>query len=475
MRAPVKKGVREMQVGMLALTGILIAAAFSFRLTESPLFRRGTELKIFLKDSTGIFLKSKVKMAGIDIGYVKEIELKDGKAQLTLVITKKIEIPVGSEAVPRPLGILGDKYIEIAVPTNLQNDITTTPESKEKPDGAFLDLIFPSAMAEEKTVHKSGEVIKTRDSAASIDDVTRQMGVVAENLKDISKDIKVLVENNDEALGASIQSLNRILRKLDAAFNGLDEKKLQKNIENLSDSLESINKSLSRVDNITRKIDEGEGTVGALVNDRETVDRLNQTLTSLNSFLDRAHRTDLKLSISSEYNTEPNATKSYFGLHIRPREDYGYLAQIVYDQLGVIKNKTVTTTRGTGAPEVVRTSEVDESSFKFSLQFTKRIGFFNGRIGIFESTGGAGTDVIMLDDHFKLSAEIFDFNRTSTPPNFKAYATVQFLDYFFINAGGADLLSKRGDLGKKSFFVGVGITFSDSDLKTLAILPSSLP
>lgn len=476
MRPQAKKNVREMQVGMLVLTGILIAAAFSFRLTESPLFRRGTELQVYLKDATGIFLKSKVKMAGIDIGYIKEIELEDGQARLTLVITEKIEIPRGSQALPRPLGILGDKYIEISVPLELQKNINTG----TKKDSAWLNSLWmKEAVAQEvgppKQMYRSGETLESKNSAATLDDVTRQMGIVGENLKSISHDLKVLVESNDDAMGSSIQSLNRILSKLDKAFANLDEKKLQKNIEDLGKSLESVNESIGRVKSITRKIDEGEGTVGALINDRETVDRLNQTLVSLNSFLDRAQRTELRISISSEYLPSPKATKSYLGLSIRPREDYGYLAQVVYDQQGVTKRSTVTKVTNGGPPQVVETTEVDENDFKFSLQFAKRLEAFSGRIGIFESTGGAAFDVHFLQDRLVFSTEVFEFNRVNTPAYLKTYLTFNFLDYFYLNMGGADLLSKKGDLGQRTFFVGFGISFADSDLKTLAILPSSLP
>ena len=41
---------------------------------------------------------------------------------------------------------------------------------------------------------------------------------------------------------------------------------------------------------MTGKIDDGEGTVGALINDRETVDALNETLENANDVIEKQRR-----------------------------------------------------------------------------------------------------------------------------------------------------------------------------------------
>jgi phospholipid/cholesterol/gamma-HCH transport system substrate-binding protein len=141
----------------------------------------------------------------------------------------------------------------------------------------------------------------------------------------------------------------------------------------------------------------------------------------------------------------------------------------------VVKRKTKTTVVNGGTPTVEETAELDESAFKFSLQFTKRIGLLGARVGILESTGGGALDLHLFHDQLQLSTEFFDFNRKKTPPNIKPYALFHFFDYFYAIAGYSDALSKPKDEGRASFFAGIGLTFTDADLKTLAILPSSLP
>jgi len=62
----------------------------------------------------GLEVGSKVRMAGIDIGYVDDSVLDDNfRATLTLMIKAGIEIPDDSSASIVSSGVMGNKYIEI--------------------------------------------------------------------------------------------------------------------------------------------------------------------------------------------------------------------------------------------------------------------------------------------------------------------------------------------------------------------------
>ena len=62
----------------------------------------------------GLEIGNKVRMAGIDVGYVEDSVLDDNfRATLTLKIKSGIEIPDDSSAAIVSSGIMGNKYIEI--------------------------------------------------------------------------------------------------------------------------------------------------------------------------------------------------------------------------------------------------------------------------------------------------------------------------------------------------------------------------
>lgn len=62
----------------------------------------------------GLEIGDKVRLAGIDVGYVADNELDDDfRATLTLKIRKEIQIPDDSSAAIVSSGIMGNKYIEV--------------------------------------------------------------------------------------------------------------------------------------------------------------------------------------------------------------------------------------------------------------------------------------------------------------------------------------------------------------------------
>ena len=53
-------------------------------------------------------------MAGVNIGEVRDIRLKDGRADVTLSINKDVQLEDDSIASIKTMGIIGDKYVAIA-------------------------------------------------------------------------------------------------------------------------------------------------------------------------------------------------------------------------------------------------------------------------------------------------------------------------------------------------------------------------
>jgi phospholipid/cholesterol/gamma-HCH transport system substrate-binding protein len=513
MKTPAKGISRELQVGFFVFIGLLVVAAFSFRITDTPVFYSGTRVTAYLDDATGLFKKSKVKMAGIDIGLVTDIRLKDGRAEIELTINKGVDIPAGVQVVPRPLGILGDKYLEISLP---KRDVTTpkpaSPASDLAPEDEAVDesswlrrlpgLVWPSAYAQstrksdqKKSGDKGlseGDVIPAVNSGATLDDLTKQMSDIGNDLKIISSSIRKLVEGKkiDSPLGRTLENTEQLTANLNKviAENRTDMKKITKALANLAESLQDVTSDKSKtnlgkdiqklarsadklaetvknIESITGKIDRGEGTLGRLVNDPTAASEFNKTLITLNAALDRAERTRIFLEAVPEYNLKAEEMKTYVGLRLAPRDNTSYIGRVIVRPEGTSSTK-VTRTRVNGGPETV-TEEVEQNpdGLAFSFQYAKRFWDTSFRVGLFESTGGLALDQFIWDDNLRLSAEIFDFEKGQSP-NLKLTAAANFMGIFVVQAG------MERSLGGESFaFVGAGLSFSDEDLKTVLLFP----
>jgi phospholipid/cholesterol/gamma-HCH transport system substrate-binding protein len=109
-----RKGL-ELGVGLFLLVGLLCLGYLSFKLGDVHLW--GTsDYEVFAKFSNVAGLKEKatVSMAGVTIGQVKGIQLKDGQALLALNIHKGVPLEEDAIASIKTMGIIGDKYISIS-------------------------------------------------------------------------------------------------------------------------------------------------------------------------------------------------------------------------------------------------------------------------------------------------------------------------------------------------------------------------
>src|SRR4029077_18892084 len=93
------------------------------------------------------------------------------------------------------------------------------------------------------------------------------------------------------------------------------------------------------------------------------------------------------VGLRSDYNFLANTIKSYVELRLQPREDKYYDIELINDPRGLtsITQQTVDTTNPMSAPHYTTITTTTTDSFRFSLQFAKRLGPFTGRFGIKES------------------------------------------------------------------------------------------
>ncbi len=75
---------------------------------------RGYELYAGFQRSDGLIEGAPVRLAGIDVGVVGALELKDSfQSRATLLIDRGVKVPTDSAAVIHTDGLFGGKYIEV--------------------------------------------------------------------------------------------------------------------------------------------------------------------------------------------------------------------------------------------------------------------------------------------------------------------------------------------------------------------------
>jgi phospholipid/cholesterol/gamma-HCH transport system substrate-binding protein len=237
-------------------------------------------------------------------------------------------------------------------------------------------------------------------------------------------------------------------------------------------TMKTVDSSLGNIDSITRKIDQGEGTIGKLVNDDTLVRDVQEVVQDAGNLVKSVTGLQTRVELSSEFYVRQGALKNYLRLRLAPKEDKYYLIELIDDPRGKTVFQTqVTQTNDPNLPPVVHeTTGTTEEGIKFSFQFAKRWYFLTGRFGVFEGTGGLGVDVEFFSDDLKFSLDLFDFSQDEAP-RLRALANYEFFQHFYLSAGVDDVFNSQSF----DWFMGFGIRFTDDDLKgllTVAPIPS---
>lgn len=235
---------QQLKVGLFVGVGALIMALFIMFLGEGQFRIRSTiHLRVMFHHTTGLNRGSQVSLAGLKVGTVKKVEFAEASSDLvvTLEIDRDFQsrITEGAQASVKTLGALGDKYVYIS-PGEMGG--------KPLEDGALI----PSDGGDD-----------------FLDVISKKSGELT-NLIDVVKEVHTLLKslNQDGRTGQLVQNLSLASKELKSF---LQESRQSMITPKMKEGIEHFSSVMS-------KIDRGEGTLGALINDPTLHNKLSTML-----------------------------------------------------------------------------------------------------------------------------------------------------------------------------------------------------
>ncbi len=483
---------RESRIGVFVLVALAVMGYFVYRTSEirawlSGESKRSREVAIVLDDASGIRPGTSVEIAGVKIGEVDRIEL-DGDSALAMIrIPDDMQFREGAAASLRSKGVLGDRYLALNLgkgePIATQDRLKgSSPPDLGQITASVNDLaknmVEITNSLKASTLNEQGGN-RFADIAANMERMTALLVEMLKenraNMRTSSSEIASLTTSLNQDVPVLVEQLTAFSKALramaDANRSNLDE--ITTRMAALSRNFEETSVSFNA---IAAKVNQGQGTIGKLINEPDTANKVNEVLDNVNaslvevkSLLGKVNTIDLDLSARSEYLSEWETTKTYVGLRIQPNPDKYYMIEGVSlgDELLIPETKEVTETtydpEGNVISTTVRTTVEEPKDFVFNGQLAYRVGPVFLRGGVLESEGGGGIDWYNKDGRMKLSLEAFDFSRKDLNPHGRFDFRYRVGDHINLNLGWDDLL----ETGRDSAVLGAGIRWKDDDLKLL--------
>lgn len=251
----------EIKVGIFVIVGLIILLLSILLLGGDQMFLANTyQLKAKFEEVQGLAKGSVVSLAGLPVGNVKNLEFAPGTMQLivTLDIDQEFQnrITEGSLASVKTQGALGDRYVFIE-PGPLEGN--PLPKGAEVPTSDTGDLM---------------EVISERSKDLA-------------NIVDVINETHTLLKavNHEGRSALMMQNMVAATGEMKTFMN--EARGLVKDLRGRNENEGKLKQSLTHLSNILEKVDRGDGTLGAIVNDPALHDKLMTLLgeTPRNRFL----------------------------------------------------------------------------------------------------------------------------------------------------------------------------------------------
>lgn len=451
--------MNEIKVGLLAIATILSVVFMSFKLTTNQSgFGDYIPFRTIIKDASGIFPKTPIKVAGINAGRIKKIELADNNALITFEILDHIKLPKDSNLKIKTVGFLGDKYLEIVIGES-EETLDSLSFVKSIEGGGIEDLVKDAStvLKDVKDIVKSlKEGLAPEGKQSPIKKMMGDMQKVIDNTKVATESLKTILKGNEDRLNEMIANLQKFSKSMAYQTDELEKKSAMAKLKSILDNADKMTDDLK---NLVADVKAGKGTVGKLLVEEEIADEVRETLAGVKKLVGKVDQIRTELALFTGINTV-HGSETDLSLKIFPSPERFYLLGLTTSEFGPeAERHTTTITNGLEVKEVRKTR--DKDTYRFNVQLGRKIQNWTFRGGLIESTGGIGLDYELSDWGSRFSFEVFDY-RDDIGPNIRLISELQLWNVFYGKVSLEDVAEES-----RSATISAGLKFSDEDLKGL--------
>ncbi|HZJ64671.1 MAG TPA: hypothetical protein VFD36_14235, partial [Kofleriaceae bacterium] len=459
-------------------------------------------------------------------------------AKVTIKIDDEITVWTSAVIVKKARSLLGDNYLEI----------DPGEEIKQAPDGTrqtYTRLGPPCPMYRSDDPRKSDACRRIVNviEATTPDQLLHRMEQtlpnvdrVLESVRDLSEDVRRivngplqsvatrvdgLVQREAGTVGDIIERADRSMAKIEQITNDLRaitkgaDPRIDRILKNLDDAsseakdlvatakgelqqtgdalrgkLDKLDGVIGNTESISKKINDGQGTLGQLVNDPAIANNVEQITDDAKGFLGTLFGLKAYVGLRSEYNYHAELLRHYVTVELHTRPDKFYLIELERGPRGGYPDVRLEFDPTVDPNHWIRKTVI-EDKLRFTFQFAKRFSWLTLRYGLKESTGGVGADVDLnwFRRDLRLSADVFDASFDHYP-RVKLTAAFEVFRHLYVLGGVDELLNKPSTLqiitgasdvpiqfdtftyGRDWFFGGM-LRFNDEDLAALLTVGGS--
>jgi phospholipid/cholesterol/gamma-HCH transport system substrate-binding protein len=283
----------ELKIGVVSLVAITLAMVMIFLLgSGGGFFWQRYSLKVMFDNVAGLKSGAPVRIAGVEVGSVADVQFIGEKVDVTVEIKEEHQprVTTSSRATLGQVSLLGESAV----------DITPSSEGSPIPEWGYIPTGKPAPtiqqVAEQATesIDQATELLRDiRSGRGTVgklftdDALYRELNELIASTQRVTQQIAqgkgtLGRLTSDDALyrdaAAAVRELNTITARIRSGEGSLGK------FLNDPAFANALTATTQNVEGVTAKLNRGEGTAGRLLHETVLYDRLNSTIQQLESF-----------------------------------------------------------------------------------------------------------------------------------------------------------------------------------------------
>jgi phospholipid/cholesterol/gamma-HCH transport system substrate-binding protein len=278
----------ESRLGMFFALAIIAALVIMESLGTLSFFERGYHLHFMYKNVQDLKVGYDVRMGGVPIGRVQEIHLtSNAMAEVTVNLDRKAEVKTDSKGTIKFSGFLGQSYLDLSFGTG----------TVKAEDGATLQSVEQPDLSE--------MMVKIDNVATGVENLTKSFS--GEQIDKLLGPLTEFVKNNQTNLTATISNIRTVSERIEQGEGTvgqfINNKELYttalttvSNLQGTAGDIKSVSAQaqvlLASANSVVDGVKAGHGTVGKLITDEALYHAATGSMTNLNQILVKMNNGD---------------------------------------------------------------------------------------------------------------------------------------------------------------------------------------
>lgn len=290
---------KEIRIGLLVAISFIVFFAGFYFLKGANVFSGENEFYGYYDHVQGLQPSSPVQIKGVTVGRVSEIDLNGGgKVKVTLAIKKKFALPKGTVAKLVSTDLLGTKAVRLDL---------SSPGNGYIEDGSLMRTSIEGGVIDNISTELTPLIEDVRHVVARLDTALGSVNDI------LNPQTRQRLDNSIASLETTMNNFNQLSSKLNAESGQIagvirNANSITTNLANNNNAIQAILKNaeattaqlsqapiaqtftdlqstMNQLQGVIDKINNNQGSLGMMVNDKQLYENLNKTLETMNALM----------------------------------------------------------------------------------------------------------------------------------------------------------------------------------------------